>query len=137
MLTGSDRSLLPLTRGLESAFCTALINTMRKLGVSFGIYVPAKFVTTDAYRKFTEHVAAAAGGMTATPVDGIWVDKLGTHHGEPIVIVEARATEFDYPAYSKTRSAMHDFGRYMLMHGEQEVMRTDADKAWMQQPNDR
>lgn len=112
---------------------------MRKLGAEYGIVVPTIFNGPEHskhYNLFLLALATAAGGYTETPAQGGWSDKRGLVR-EPVFIVTTRANEFDYAAYSKVERLIHDFSRYMLTHGEIEVMRWKADKVFMQHATDK
>lgn len=113
---------------------------MRKLGIPYGIYVPHRFTEAPQYKHMLERLTKEGGGYTIrTAVDGGWLNpKTNILEDEGIVIVETRAPEFDYAAYTRIERAQGEFAKWLTENGEIEVMRYIAhDRYFMQRVTDK
>lgn len=109
---------------------------MRRLGVEYGIYVPEKFEDSVWFKHMQQDIVAVAGGLTIVKAAGTYKVGLGSIK-EGILIVSARATEFEYNEYTRINRAMHQFAQFMIGLGEKEVMRYRGDKVFMQHAVDK
>jgi hypothetical protein len=103
---------------------------MRSLGVEFGIYVPSAKWASPVAADFVMRVLDVAGGYTATPSFGAWLDGT-TVINEPVTIVRARAEKFDYAAQAHLEQAFKALAGSLFASGEKAVYMERNGEAWI------